>query len=118
MLKSLTKVLGGSNERALKKLHSDVEEINGWEPEFETLSDGQLRAKTEYFKSRLGEGEELDDLLPEAFAAVRVAAQRTLGQRHFDVQLIEFARRTVGAGVFVAEAGRNLEITVEPGDHQ
>ena len=88
MLKSLTKVLGGSNERALKKLHSDVEEINGWEPEFESLSDGQLRAKTEYFKSRLGEGEELDDLLPEAFAAVRVAAQRTLGQRHFDVQLI------------------------------
>ena len=88
MLKSLGKLLVGSTERALKGLSPAVEEINGLEPEYERLSDEQLRANTDQFKARLQEGEEFDDLLPEAFATVREAAKRTLGQRHFDVQLI------------------------------
>ena len=88
MLKGLVKVMGGSNEGALKKIRPLAEEINELEPEFDALSDEQLRAKTDEFKARLEGGEDLDDLLPEAFAAVRTAAQRTLGQRHFDVQLI------------------------------
>ncbi len=88
MLKSLTRILGGSNEGALKKLGPDVDIINGLEPEFQSLSDQELRARTDQFRSRIQAGEELDDLLPEAFASVREAAKRTLGQRHFDVQLM------------------------------
>ena len=88
MLKSLTKLVGGSDERVVKKLMGPAEEINELESEFEALSDEQLRAKTEEFRARLSEGEELDDLLDEAFAAVRESAKRTLGQRHFDVQLV------------------------------
>ena len=88
MLKGLAQILGTSPEKAVKKLRPAVDEINGLEPEFERLSDGQLRSKTDHFKARLQSGEELDDLLPEAFAAVREAAKRTLGQRHFDVQLM------------------------------
>ena len=65
-----------------------VEAINGLEPEFERLADPELKAKTEEFRARLEEGESLDFLLPEAFALVREAAKRTLGQRHFDVQLM------------------------------
>ncbi len=85
------KWLGGlrdSNERELKRLSSIVSRINELEPEFEKLSDDQLRAKTDEFKARLEKGASLDELLPEAFAAVRQAAQRTIGQRHFDVQLM------------------------------
>ena len=85
------KWLGGlidSNEKELKRLQSTVDSINSLEPEFEKLGDSQLRAKTEEFRKRLQEGNTLDDLLPEAFAAVREAAKRNLGQRHFDVQLI------------------------------
>ena len=88
MLKSLGKLLSGSTERALKQLRPIVEEINVLEPEYERLTDEQLRAKTDEFRAHLQEGEEPDDLLPEAFAAVREAAKRALGQRHFDVQLI------------------------------
>ena len=88
MLKQLAKALGGSNEKVIKKLRSDVEDINYLEPEFGRLSDEALRAKTQELKERLGRGEELDDVLHEAFAAVREAAKRTLGQRHFDVQLM------------------------------
>jgi len=87
----MLKWLGGlidSNEKELKRLQSTVDSINSLEPEFEKLSDSQLRAKTEEFKKRLEDGSTLDELLPEAFAAVREAAKRTLGQRHFDVQLI------------------------------
>jgi len=80
--------LGDSNEKVLKRLQSVVDRINGLEPEFEKLSDAELRAKTDEFKSRLKEGRSLDDILPEAFAAVREAAKRTIGQRHFDVQLL------------------------------
>ncbi|MBM4448982.1 MAG: preprotein translocase subunit SecA, partial [Chloroflexi bacterium] len=77
-----------SNEKQLKKLQPVVDEINSLEPEFEKLSDAELRARTDEFKARLKNGEMLDQLLPEAYAAVREAARRAIGQRHFDVQLI------------------------------
>jgi preprotein translocase subunit SecA len=83
-----TKVFGSSNERKLKKYASAVETINALEPETAALTDEQLRARTDEFRKRLADGETLDDLLPEAFATVREAAKRTLGQRHFDVQLV------------------------------
>jgi len=82
------KVFGSSNERKLKKYLNAVEAINALEPETAELTDEQLRARTEEFRKRLEGGETLDDLLPEAFATVREAAKRTLGQRHFDMQLI------------------------------
>jgi len=84
----LTKIFGDPNEKYLKKIQPIVEKINSLEPRFEKLSDEKLREKTEEFKQRLKKGETLDDILPEAFALVREAAKRTLGQRHFDVQLM------------------------------
>ena len=81
-------VFGSSNDRALKSYQRRVPAINALEPEYEKLSDEALRAKTVEFRERLAKGETLDDLLPEAFAAVREASKRTLGLRHFDVQLI------------------------------
>ncbi|HSR51969.1 MAG TPA: preprotein translocase subunit SecA [Acidobacteriota bacterium] len=84
----LTKVFGSQVERELKKIQPLVEQINELESDFEPLSDEQLAAKTDEFKKRLAEGEEIDDLLPEAFAAVREASKRTTGMRHYDVQLI------------------------------
>ncbi len=83
----LKAIFGDSSERAVKKLRPVVERINALESQFEKLSEGELRAKTDEFKRRL-EQEEMDDILPEAFAAVREAAKRTLKQRHFDVQLM------------------------------
>ena len=77
-----------SNEKQLKRLQPIVDRINEMEPSFDELSDAELRAKTEEFKARLQDGASLDELLPEAFAAVRQAAWRTIGQRHYDVQLI------------------------------
>ena len=89
MLQSFAKRLFGSaNDRLVKSLRKEVERINALEPEYEQLSDEQLAAKTVEFRKRLQDGEGLDRLLTEAFAAVREAAKRTLGQRHFDVQLI------------------------------
>ena len=88
MFKSLTKIFGGSTEQAIKKLSPIVEQINTLEPVFESISDEELGSKTKHYKARLQSGEKLDSLLPEAFATVREAAKRTLGQRHFDVQLI------------------------------
>ena len=82
------KKLTDSNERVLKKLWSRVAEANLLEPELEGLSDDSLREKTQEFRARLEQGETLDDLLPEAFAAVREAAKRTIGQRHYDAQLL------------------------------
>ena len=85
------KFLGGlvdSNEKELKRLQPYVDRVNELESEFEKLSDDALRAKTDEFKARLQDGATLDDILPEAFAAVREAAKRTLGQRHFDVQIL------------------------------
>ena len=84
----LSKLFGDSNEKELRRLQPLIDEINALEPEFEALSDAELRDKTTEFRGRYLAGEELDDLLPEAFAAVREAAKRTLGQRHFDVQLM------------------------------
>jgi preprotein translocase subunit SecA len=83
-----TKIFGSSNDRRLKGFNTRVAPINALEPEFEALSDDALRAKTSEFRERLANGEHLDGLLPEAFATVREAAKRTLGQRHFDVQLV------------------------------
>lgn len=77
-----------SNEKELKRLQPIVSKVNELEPEFEQLSDDELRAKTDEFKARLKADTSLDELLPEAFAAVREAAKRTMGQRHFDVQLM------------------------------
>ncbi|MCB1609271.1 MAG: preprotein translocase subunit SecA, partial [Xanthomonadales bacterium] len=84
----LTKIFGSRNDRTVRRLRKQVAKINALEPEFEALSDDALRGKTAEFRSRLEAGETLDQLLPEAFAAVREAAKRTLGLRHYDVQLI------------------------------
>lgn len=81
-------IFGSKNERELKRLAPLVERINSLEPEFQVLSDEELAAKTAEFKYRAGNGESLDDILPEAFAAVREASVRSLGMRHFDVQLV------------------------------
>src|ERR1700739_1690432 len=84
----LKRFFGSSNERRVKSLSSRVAAINALEPQFAALSQAELRAKTEAFKARYATGETLDQLLPEAFAAVREASKRTLGQRHYDVQLV------------------------------
>src|SRR3989338_5943482 len=84
----LGKIFGDANERYIKSLEPVVEKINELEKEFQNFSDEQLKAKTVEFKERLNSGENLDDILPEAFAAVREASKRTLGLRHFDVQLM------------------------------
>ena len=81
-------LFGSANERILKNFQPVVERINGMEKDLEPLSDDDLRGRTGLFRERLEKGEPLDDLLPEAFATVREAAKRTLGQRHFDVQLV------------------------------
>jgi preprotein translocase subunit SecA len=84
----LTKVFGSKNERELKKITPIVQSINALETEMRKMSDEQLKAQTILFKERHSNGEPIDDMLPEAFATVREASMRTLGMRHFDVQLI------------------------------
>ena len=81
-------IFGSSNDRYLKKLDKIVAQINALEPDVQALDDEQLRAQTPKLKDRLAAGETLDDILPEAFATVREAAMRTLGQRHYDVQML------------------------------
>jgi len=89
MLEAIAKRLFGSaNDRYVKGLNTYVEAINAMEPEFEALTDDELRGRTDLFRDRLKAGETEDDLMVEAFATVREAAKRTLGQRHFDVQLL------------------------------
>jgi preprotein translocase subunit SecA len=83
-----SKVFGSSNDRKIKKYGPIVAKINALEAETEALSDEALRARTEEFRARVRDGADLDDLIPEAFATVREASKRTLGQRHFDMQLI------------------------------
>jgi preprotein translocase subunit SecA len=83
-----SRLFGTVNDRIIKRMRPSVEAINALEPDLEKLSDEELRARTEWFRKRLAEGESLDDLLVEAFATVREASKRTLGQRHFDVQLM------------------------------
>ena len=87
-LNIIGKLFGSRNERQLKRMSRVAAQINGLETDFKALSDEALRAKTDEFRKRLADGATLDDLLPEAFAAVREAAWRTLEMRHFDVQLI------------------------------
>ncbi|MBR3152116.1 MAG: preprotein translocase subunit SecA [Clostridia bacterium] len=84
----LNKIFKSYSEKEVKRVQPIVDKINSLEPEMEKLSDSELRAKTDYFKERLANGETLDDILPEAFAVVREASKRVLELRHFDVQLI------------------------------
>lgn len=86
--KLIKSVFGSKNDRELKRMRRVVEKVNALEEDFQKLDDAALRAKTDEFKKRIADGETLDQLLPEAFAAVREAGLRTLGMRHFDVQLI------------------------------
>ena len=81
-------VFGSANDRYVRSLGKIVDAVNGFEPAISALSDDSLRHQTVLFRQRLAEGATLDDLLPEAFATVREAAKRTLGQRHYDVQII------------------------------
>jgi preprotein translocase subunit SecA len=88
MQRIFSKILGTANDRAIRRLFPLVERTNNLEGELSKLSDADLRARTAIFRERLERGESLDELLPEAFATVREASKRTLGQRHYDVQLI------------------------------
>ena len=88
MVALLDKILRAGEGRQVKNLEKIAREVNAYEGAISALSDQQLRAKTDEFKARLNDGEDLDDILPEAFAVVREAAKRTLGQRHYDVQLM------------------------------
>ena len=102
----LKKVFGSKNERELKKLRPVVQRINELEPEIHALSDQQLQARTPVFRTRIENGEPLDEILPEAFATVREASIRTLKMRHFDVQLI---------GGMVLHGGRIAEMKTGEG---
>ncbi len=102
----LNKIFGDYSEREIKRIKPLVEKINSLEPEMKNLSDAQLQAKTAEFKERLGQGETLDQLLPEAFATVREAGVRVLGQRAFDVQLL---------GAIVLHQGRIAEMKTGEG---
>ena len=84
----LTKLFGSRNDRLLKQYRKTVERINALEPSLESLSDADLRAKTDEFKRRIADGASLDDLLVEAFAVVREASKRVMKMRHFDVQML------------------------------
>jgi preprotein translocase subunit SecA len=88
VLNLVTRAFGTANDRYLKRLNKDVEAINALEPELEALDVAALRTRTDAFRDRLAAGETIDNILVEAFATVREAAKRTLGQRHFDVQLL------------------------------
>ncbi|WP_338491769.1 preprotein translocase subunit SecA [Erwinia aphidicola] len=88
LIKLLTKVFGSSNDRTLRRMRKAVDLINKMEPDFVKLSDDELKAKTVEFRARLEKGEELENLIPEAFATVREASKRVFGMRHFDVQLL------------------------------
>ncbi|GAA1813408.1 preprotein translocase subunit SecA [Nesterenkonia flava] len=98
----LERILKTGDKKILKRLRGYADAVNVLEDEFKELSDAELRAETERFKERLDDGESLDSLLPEAFAAVREAAGRTLGQRHYDVQLMGGAALHLGN---IAEMG-------------
>jgi preprotein translocase subunit SecA len=84
----IKKIVGSKNERELKRIRPIIQRINALEPQVRPLTDDQLRAKTSELKERIDRGESLEEILPEAFAVVREAARRTLGERHYDVQLI------------------------------
>ena len=88
MAKVFEKLLRAGEGRAVKRLEAVAAQVNVLEEDFETLTDAELRGETDSFKKRLANGESLDAILPEAFAAVREASKRTLGKRHFDVQIM------------------------------
>ena len=92
----LDKILRAGEGRLLKKLESIAVQVNALEDDFVALSDAELREKTDEYKQRFAEGESLDALLPEAYATVREAARRTLGQRHYDVQVMGGASLHLG----------------------
>ncbi len=96
MAKVFEKLLRAGEGRVLKRLEGIAAQVNVLEEDFEKLSDAELKAETDVFRARLADGETLDDLLPEAFAAVREAGKRTLGQRHFDVQIMGGAALHLG----------------------
>ncbi len=106
MRKWLSRLMGDSNDRLLGRFQKQVDAINRLEAEFKALSDDELRDKTTEFKGRLLAGESPDDLLPEAFAAAREASKRTIGQRHYDVQLL---------GGMVLHSGRIAEMRTGEG---
>lgn len=107
MLKTLLqKVFGSSNEKVLKQLYSVVHHINSFEPTLASLPDAELRAQTNKFRERLKGGASLDEILPEAFATVREAAKRTIGHRHYDVQLM---------GGIILHQGKILEMKTGEG---
>ena len=84
----MSKLLSFGSDKDLKRYYKIVDQINGLEPQFEKMTEEELRAQTDKFRERYANGESLDDMLPEAFATVREASKRTMGMRHFDVQLI------------------------------
>ncbi|MEZ8148559.1 preprotein translocase subunit SecA [Enterovibrio norvegicus] len=86
--KLITKVIGSRNDRTLRRLRKVVNEINKLEPQFEAYGDDELKAKTAEFRQRIAQGEDLDVILPEAFATVREASKRVYGMRHFDMQMV------------------------------
>ena len=89
MFQKIAKMLGGDpNKKEIEKSSQLVDQINAFEPAFEALSDEGLKNKTNEFRKRLADGETLDDLLAEAFAAVREASKRTTGMRHYDIQMV------------------------------
>ncbi|MFF1696781.1 preprotein translocase subunit SecA [Streptomyces sp. NPDC058257] len=96
----LSKIMRAGEGKILRKLHRIADQVNSIEEDFVSLSDAELRALTEEYKERYADGETLDDLLPEAFATVREAAKRALGQRHYDVQMMGGAALHLG---YVAE---------------
>jgi preprotein translocase subunit SecA len=107
MLKNIAKILGGDpQKREIDRVIPRIDQINQLEPEYEALSPDELRAKTAHFRQRLADGETLDDILVEAFAAVREASKRTTGLRHFDIQLI--------GGIFLHE-GKIVEMRTGEG---
>lgn len=86
--KLITKVIGSRNDRTLRRLRKVINEINKLEPQFEAYGDDELKAKTAEFRQRIAQGEDLDVILPEAFATVREASKRVYGMRHFDMQMV------------------------------
>src|SRR4030043_66782 len=102
----IKKIVGSKNERELKRIQPLIDQINQTEPKISRLSDDQLRAKTLEFKERIERGESIEEILPEAFAVVRETAKRTLGERHYDVQLI---------GGIVLHEGRIAEMATGEG---
>src|SRR5437879_13676872 len=106
MFNWLRKIGGDPSEREIKRLQPILAQINALEEDYQALSDEALRDKTAEFRGRFEEGESLDDLLPEAFAAAREAARRTIGKRHYDVQMLAGA---------VLHAGRISEMSTGEG---